>query len=86
MAPEQPVDQLVELVGPGALGELGRSCCNHIVWVVPVDQPKLAGVVLADQVKNLDWRVRKAEFICKLARETTNEVLDKLGTLLIDES
>jgi len=47
---------------------------------------KLGGVVLADQVKNLDWRVRKAEFICKLPRETTNEVLDKLGTLLIDES
>jgi mRNA interferase MazF len=47
---------------------------------------KLGGVVLADQVKNLDWRVRKAEFICKLPRETTNEALDKLGTLLLDES
>jgi mRNA interferase MazF len=47
---------------------------------------KLAGVVLADQVKNLDWRVRQVEFICKLPRETTNEVLEKLGTLLIDES
>jgi len=47
---------------------------------------KLGGVVLADQVKSLDWRVRKAEFICKLPRETTNEVLDKLGTLLLDES
>src|SRR5438093_12225942 len=47
---------------------------------------KLAGVVLADQVKNLDWRVRKTEFICKLPRETTNEVLEKLGTLLSDGS
>jgi mRNA interferase MazF len=47
---------------------------------------KLAGVVLADQVKNLDWRVRKAEFICKLPRKTTNEVLEKLGTLLVEES
>jgi mRNA interferase MazF len=47
---------------------------------------KLAGVVLADQVKSLDWRVRKAEFICKLPREMTNEVLDKLGALLFDES
>jgi len=45
---------------------------------------KLAGVVLADQVKNLDWRVRKAEFICKLPRKTTDEVLQKLGTLLAD--
>jgi len=45
---------------------------------------KLAGVVLADQVKSLDWRFRKAAFICKLPRETTNEVLDKLETLLIE--
>jgi mRNA interferase MazF len=47
---------------------------------------KLAGVILADQVKNLDWRVRKAKFICKLPRKTTDEVLQKLGTLLADPS
>ena len=47
---------------------------------------KLEGVILADQVKSLDWRVRKVEFICKLPRETTNEVLDRLGALLFDES
>jgi len=40
----------------------------------------LGGGVLADQVKNIDWRVWKTEFICKLSRETTYEVLDKLGT------
>lgn len=45
---------------------------------------KLAGVVLADQAKSLDWRFRKAEFICKLPAETTAEVLETLGTLLID--
>lgn len=43
---------------------------------------KLDGVLLADQVKSLDWRVRKAEFICKLSRETISEVIDKLGALL----
>ncbi len=47
---------------------------------------KLGGVILADQVKSLDWRIRKAEFICKLTRDTTGEVLDKLGTLLLDAS
>ena len=40
----------------------------------------------ADQVKRVDRRVRKAEFICKPPRETTNEVLDKHGTLPVDES
>ncbi len=54
--------------------------------VVIPSRSKLAGVVLADQVKNLDWRVRKAEFICRLPQETTNEVLEKLGTLLIGGS
>jgi mRNA interferase MazF len=44
----------------------------------------LNGVILADQVKSLDWRIRKAEFIAKLNPETTGEVLDKLGTLLLD--
>ncbi len=46
----------------------------------------LGGVVLADQVKSLDWRVRRAEFIGKLHRETTSEVLDKLAALLLDGS
>jgi len=45
---------------------------------------RLAGVVLADQVKSFDWRVRKAKFICKLPPETTGEVLEKLGSLLLD--
>ena len=47
---------------------------------------KLGGVILSDQVKSLDWRIRKAEFICKLSRQTTDEVLDKLGTLLLEMS
>jgi mRNA interferase MazF len=47
---------------------------------------RVSGVILADQVKSLDWRVRKAEFICKLPRETTVEVLEKLGVLLFDAS
>lgn len=43
----------------------------------------LQGVVLADQVKSLDWRMRRAEFIGKLPRETTAEVMDKLEALLL---
>jgi mRNA interferase MazF len=43
---------------------------------------KLDGLILADQVKSLHWRVRKAEFICKLPRETTAEVIDQLGALI----
>jgi len=45
---------------------------------------RVTGVVLADQIKSLDWRVRQAEFICALPGETVAEVLAKLATLLSD--
>ena len=40
------------------------------------------GVVLADQVKSLDWRARQAEWMCTLPPDVTAEVLAKLGVLL----
>ncbi len=43
---------------------------------------QVTGVVLADQIKNLDWQARKAEFICKLPEHVTVEVLQKLNTLI----
>lgn len=42
----------------------------------------VAGAVLSDQVKSLDWRARNAELICNLPTETISEVLQKLVTLL----
>lgn len=42
----------------------------------------VSGAALSDQVKSLDWRVRKAEFICSLPAETMAELLGKLETLL----
>jgi mRNA interferase MazF len=43
---------------------------------------RLGGVVLADQVRSLDWRVRNAEFIVALPAATVADVLGKLGTLI----
>jgi len=40
------------------------------------------GVILSDQVKSLDWRARRAERIEPLPNQVTEEVLQKLGTLL----
>ena len=42
----------------------------------------ITGVVLSDQVKNLDWRIRRARLICKLPDATVTQVLRKLNTLL----
>lgn len=41
------------------------------------------GVVLADQIKNLDWRARKADLWCQLPLVIYDEVLRKLTTLLV---
>ena len=49
--------------------------------LLPAGLP-VAGAILSDQVKSLDWRVRNAELICTLPDETISEVLQKLGTLL----
>lgn len=45
---------------------------------------KLSGVVLADQIKSLDWRARKAEFVARLPTSTLHEVTQKLWTLIGD--
>lgn len=45
----------------------------------------IAGAVLADQVKSLDWRIRRAEYICTLPDDVTQTVLARLGTLLDPE-
>ena len=42
----------------------------------------VTGVILADQIKSLDWRSRNAEVITNLPAETIAEVLRKVGVLL----
>ncbi|MBI2854692.1 MAG: endoribonuclease MazF [Chloroflexi bacterium] len=49
--------------------------------VLPSGLP-VAGAILSDQVKSLDWRARNAELICVLPAETVSEVLEKLLALL----
>jgi mRNA interferase MazF len=42
----------------------------------------VSGVVLADQIKCLDWRLRNAAFICAAPAQVVDDVLAKLNTLL----
>jgi mRNA interferase MazF len=48
---------------------------------VPEGLP-IAGVVLSDQVKSLDWRVRNAQLICRLPDALIADVWRKLSALL----
>ncbi|MGH7549612.1 MAG: endoribonuclease MazF [Gemmatimonadota bacterium] len=45
---------------------------------------EITGVVLADQVKSLDWRARRASRAGRLTAEAIDEVISKLTTLLAD--
>ncbi|MCD6567446.1 MAG: endoribonuclease MazF [Dehalococcoidia bacterium] len=49
--------------------------------LMPAGLP-VAGAILSDQVKSLDWRARNAELICPLPDEIISEILQKLVTLL----
>lgn len=40
------------------------------------------GAILADQVKSMDWKAREAEKKGKVSKETLQEVLEKLNTIL----
>lgn len=42
----------------------------------------VSGVVLADQVKSFDWKIRQASFICKVPGVVVDEIVEKLGILL----
>jgi len=43
---------------------------------------EVKGVVLADQVKNLDWKIREARFGCRAPDDVVEETLMKVSTLL----
>jgi len=64
-----------------ALPVTGRQKGYPFEVALPVGLP-VSGVVLADQVRSVDWRARRAEFICAAPPGATAEALHKLGTLV----
>jgi len=51
---------------------------------IPSGRP-VAGVVLSDQVKNLDWKVRRADLLCRLPEEIVASVFGRICSLLDPE-
>ena len=47
--------------------------------------PSISGVVLADQIKNLDWRVRGVKFVTVVDDSVLEEVVAKFEALLRSE-
>jgi len=49
---------------------------------IKIDNKKINGVILADQIKSLDWKIRDIEYITKEAAEKIKEVINKINVLL----
>jgi mRNA interferase MazF len=49
---------------------------------VKIENKKIGGVVLSDQIKSLDWDKREIEFIIKGKRTEIDEVLEKIKALI----
>jgi len=50
---------------------------------VAVEGKKVNGVVLADHVKNLDWRALRAKFIERASARAIRECIGKLSVLIV---
>ena len=50
---------------------------------VIIESRKINGAILADQLKNLDWKERQVEFIEKTDDEDIEEVIKKIKALII---
>ena len=59
------------------------SQVKNYPFEVAIAEGFLDGVVLADQVKTLDWQARNAGLIIRTSPETTAAVLNKLKLLTI---
>ena len=58
------------------------SKIKNYPFEVKIDNNKISGVVLSDQIKSMDWRTRAIEFIFKGTSETVDEVINKFSVLL----
>lgn len=69
-------------VGLAILCPVTSNVKNYPFEVLIPDGLDIGGAILSDQVKSLDWKTRKAKFICNLPAVSLDEVLQKLGTLI----
>ena len=78
------------------LSPLAYNRISHFAWVCPITNTikgwkfevilsqsmQTSGVVLADQIRALDWQKRKAKFVEKATDDVVREALGKASVLL----
>ncbi len=70
------------LVGLALLCPITSQVKGYPFEVALPDGLPVTGVVLADQVKSLDWKIRQSARICAIPEEIVVQVLRRLKTLL----
>ncbi|MCL2180340.1 MAG: endoribonuclease MazF [Treponema sp.] len=60
------------------------SAVKNYPFEVKINNKKINGVVLADQIKSLDWETRKIEYITRETPGIIDAVIDKIRVLLLD--
>ena len=88
---EQSDHRPVLVLSPASYnGKVGLMLCcpitsqakNYPFEVAIQDNPKVSGVVLADQVKSLDWQARCAKKRGKVSQAVLDETLSKLQVII----
>ena len=70
------------VVGLALLCPVTSKVKNYPFEVKLPEKSKIQGVILSDQVKSLDWQMRKVSFIEKVRKDILEEVIEKLLVLI----
>ena len=89
---EQKGKRPAVVISPGEYNEKPGLCLfcpitsvtKGYPFEVRIKNKKINGVVLSDQIKSLDWKTIKIEFIIKIAPDKINEIVEKIGVLLFE--
>lgn len=71
-----------KIVGLAILCPITSKVKGYPFEVALPDKFPISGVILVDQIKSLDWRIRKAEFIGKLDKITMDKIAGLLGKII----
>lgn len=69
-------------VGLALICPITSQVKNYPFEVKLPDKFIVSGVVISDQIKSLDWRMRNAEFIDKAPNDIIEETINKFSTLI----
>jgi mRNA interferase MazF len=75
-----------EKVGLALFCPITSSIKGYPFEVVLPEKLEVSGAILSDQIKSLDWRVRKAKLLVSAPEDALEEVLAKILSLLGLES